>query len=363
MRIMVMGTGPFAVPSAEKLLEDGHKIELVVTRPIVDSDPKKRPPAPIFDWAQRHGLPIYQPDSINSAEAIARLNQFHVDLFFVCDYGQILSRSCLAASRLGGINLHGSLLPRHRGAAPVQWTILSGDKIAGVSVIHMTPKLDGGPIVSSASTEILPDEDAGHLEARLARLGVEATRQTVNELQNWDGHSGIGTLQDAAHATKAPRFSKSDGQLDFRLPANYLVRLVRALQPWPGTFAEICRAGGKHTRLIVRAARYADYNQFATQADVAAAKATATVGVKVSAAAELPIGSIWPTTARELGLNWDEPWQRLVAVKCSAGILLIGRLQPSGKRDMSAEEFLRGHPLGSGESFLLPSTVCKRLAD
>ncbi len=334
MRIVVMGTGPFAVPSAEKIRELSHEIALVVTKPLVESA-GKRPSAPMLDWAIDHQLPLFQPASINAPDSLQRLRAADAELFFVCDYGQILSHECLACSGMGGINLHGSLLPKHRGAAPVQWSLLAGDRETGVSVIHMTPKLDGGPILATATTPILPDENAAQLEARLAQLGVQATCQAIQILQSWDGVSGIGVPQHAALITKAPRFSKSDGQLDFRLPADVLARLVRALQPWPGTFADLKMGNAKPIRLLIRAARDLDCDLKSISHD---------------------IGSVWATSAKQLHLDWPEAGQRLLAVQCSGSLLLVNRLQPAGKREMSADEFLRGHGASENQSFVLSET-------
>jgi len=330
MRIVVMATGPFAVPTCKRLVGDGHEIPLVVVRPLVDPSAKKLPPTPVRDWAKVNGLPIFEPRSINDPAAIAELERYAPDLFFVCDYGQILSKICLSVPPLGGINLHGSLLPRHRGAAPVQWALLRGDAQAGVSVIHMTPGLDAGPVLAIASTKILPDENAGQLEPRLAEIGVEATVQAITQLTHWDRKSDIGIIQTQAGVTKAPRFAKAHGQMDFRLPAEYLVRLVRALQPWPGTFAELSLADGKQIRVLIRAARAVDHHSGRNP------------------------GEVWPCNTQELGLEWSAPWGRVLAVATGAGTLLIARLQPASKREMDAEEFLRGHALLSGAQWVLP---------
>ncbi len=340
MRIIIMGTGPFAVPTAQRLLDEGHTLPLVVTRPLVEPRPKKLPPRPVYDWAQQHGLEIYEPSSINSAEAIERLRQYTPDLLFVCDYGQILSNACLSVAPLGGINLHGSLLPRHRGAAPVQWALLQGDTEAGVTVIHMTPRLDAGPALSIARTEVSRDDTAERLEPRLAALGVAATVAAVELLAKWDGESAIGEVQDKSLVTKAPRFSKQDGELDFRFSAEYLVRLFKACQPWPGTYAELDWPGEKTVRLIVRAARSMP-EEFA----------------KLQGAAP---GAVALLDTQEHALDWPE-FRRVLAVQAGEGTMLISRVQPAGKREMDAEEFLRGHPLAANTRFLLPSPPARRL--
>lgn len=339
MRIVVMGTGPFAVPTAERLIELGHEVPLVVTRPVADPPPKKLPPRPVWEWANSHKLPIFEPQSINTQESIDRLRELQTDLFFVCDYGQILSKECLGAARLGGINLHGSLLPRHRGAAPVQWALLTGDQQAGVTVIHMTAKLDAGPALSVRSLAIRPDETAGELEPRLARIGVEATVEALELLAAWDGDSTLGEFQDRSLVTKAPRFSKAHGQLDFRLPAGYLVRLIRACQPWPGTYADLQLEGGKTIRLLVRAAR--SIAQGPTQLH--------------------NCGMVHVSNSAELGLDWDGHWKTVLFVKCGQGSLAIGRVQPAGKREMDVSEFIRGHAV-DGAQFLIPAEPIEMLA-
>ncbi|MBX3421235.1 MAG: methionyl-tRNA formyltransferase [Pirellulaceae bacterium] len=356
MRIVVLGTGPFAVPSVEALRTLGHDIPLVVTRPVPASllqskTGSKLPNRPVADWAARHNLPLWEPPSINDTPAIERLRELRCDLLFVCDYGQILSADCLSSSRLGGINLHGSLLPRHRGAAPVQWSLLCGDKLAGVTVIHMTPRLDSGPAISIRATAILPDETAGELEPRLAVLGVQATVEAVDLLEDWDGQSPIGQRQDTTLMTRARRFSKQDGQLDFRLPAEYLVRLIRACQPWPGTFAELLWPGGKRMRLSIKAARYLDSP---LPPDSKSIEAICTADNEV-------LGHVWQSSSQQLGLDWAAPWNQVMVVRTGRGLLAISRLQPSGKRDMTVAEFLRGHPLQPGTRFELPTSPLAEL--
>ncbi|MFO0941413.1 MAG: methionyl-tRNA formyltransferase [Pirellulales bacterium] len=334
MRIIVMGTGPFALPTAQRLVELGHHIPLVVTRPLPDPPPKKLPPRPIADWATEQTLPLFEPVSINTAESIETLKSFQAELFFVCDYGQILSNDCLSAAQLGGINLHGSLLPRHRGAAPVQWALLSGDKVAGVTVIHMTPRLDAGPALAVESLEILPDETAEGLEPRLAAIGVRATERALELLETWDQQSPIGTIQDKSLVTKAPRFAKPDGQLDFRLPAEYLVRLLRACQPWPGTFAELEWASGKNIRLLIRAARSIDPAIDPTN-NTERISSTEQIGlVRVFDSA-----SVLNCENKAATLDWSGCWKTTLAVETASGLLLISRVQPAGKREMDVAEF------------------------
>ncbi len=346
MRIVIMGTGPFAVPACERLLADGHDIPLVVTRPQADPQAKRQPPRPVFQWASDAGIDVFEPQSINTPDAIAEVRRYQPELLFVCDYGQILSREALAAAPLGGMNLHGSILPRHRGAAPVQWTLLRGDAEAGVTVIHMTARLDAGPALAVQRTPVEPDETAAELEPRLAVLGVDATVDAIRRLDGWDRESLLGDLQDKALVTKAPRFSKSDGQLDFRLPAEYLVRLVRACQPWPGTFAELQWPGGKKMRILIPAARCL----------------AGPLPENLLPAREPSAGTALAMDAQDLGQDWSAPWAKMLAVVTGDGVLLAGRVQPAGKRAMDAEEFFRGHPIEGSAQFLLPPEPASPLA-
>lgn len=321
MRMVLMGTGPFAVPSFQRLMESDDEVVMVVTRPVPPAVGKaKQAINPVLDLATEYEIPTEAPADINSPESIDMLRALEADLFVVCDYGQILSHEALGVARLGGINLHGSLLPRHRGAAPIQWAILAGDRRTGVSVIHMTPKLDGGPVLAERVTEIGPYETSGELEQRLCELGVDAVVEAVEQLRLWNGVSAMGHPQDPKLATKAPRLKRSDGALDWSRDADYLARQVRALQPWPGSFSEVAAEDPKKAiRLIVR-------------------KATA---VKIGEKPSLPPGMIAQVEPDFL-------------VACGLGYLHLQVVQPSGKREMGASEFLRGHRLLPGNLFSAP---------
>ena len=240
MRLIMMGTGPFAVPSFDALLTAGHDVVLVVTKPQPPVRSRKGPPpSPVRNWAEANELEIFDPQSINESDAVRRISDVGADLLIVCDYGQILKPDALAAASLGGINLHGSLLPAYRGAAPVQRSLLSGDRVTGVSVIHMTPKLDGGPILAIRETEISDQETAGELEDRLSLIGVEAVLESVAMLSAWDGESEIGDRQDASKVSKAARLSKAEGAIDWTRTSREIDCHVRGMQPWPVAFTHI----------------------------------------------------------------------------------------------------------------------------
>lgn len=320
LRLVVMGTGPFAVPMFAALRGTPHAIVAVVTRPDRTPPGRRPPPNPMREAAVAAGLPVLDPERINDPEATAAVASLRPDLLVVCDYGQILAPAALAAAPLGGVNLHGSLLPRHRGAAPVQWTILEGDPLAGVSVIHMTPALDAGNVIVARAVPVEPRETAAELEARLAELGAGAVLEAIERLQAATAAgqpvTAVGTPQEQAKATRAPRLAKADGIVDWSWPAARIERLRRALEPWPRTTTFFTRADGERQRLVL--------------ADVQVAPAAA------AAAAAAP-GTVTSTAA-----------DRLV-VACGDGTALeIVRLVPEGRREMSAAEFLRGSPLAVG---------------
>lgn len=327
LRIVVMGTGPFAGPMLRALVASQHGVVAVVTRPDHAPPGRKPPPNPVRDAAAAAGLLIVDPEKTSAPEAIAVLRGLAADLFVVCDYGQILSRDVLAIPPLGGINLHGSLLPRHRGAAPVQWAILEGDAITGVSVIRMTPSLDAGHVITARETPIGQRETTPELEARLADIGAPAVLDAIDRLQAAvaAGHSPfeVGIPQDDAKATRAPRLAKADGLIDWSRTAMRIERMRRALESWPRAATFFVRADGVRQRLVV------------AEADVA-----------------LPEEFLVPTLAPAPGTvvaAEQSPDPGRIVVACGDGTLLsITQLVPEGKRPMKAGEFLRGSPLRVG---------------
>ena len=314
MRIVILGTGPFAVPTFAALLDAGHDVPALITRPTPPAKGREKVPLnPMRDLAEARGMQVHVPESINTPEARQQLTDLRPELLVVCDYGQILSRETLAVAPLGGINLHGSLLPKYRGAAPVHWAILSGDEKTGVTVIHMTPRLDGGPILASRKTTIGQEETTPELEGRLSKLGVAAVEEAIGKLQTWDRHSPLGKPQDSALATKAPRLTKQDGAVDWSKSAEQIRNQVRALKPWPGTYTHWLRGAGEPLRLILDQVRSVEGHSQPGQ-------------VLISDS------------------------QRLV-IAAGEGAVDVQRLQPACKRVMDASEFLRGYPVQVGDRF------------
>jgi methionyl-tRNA formyltransferase len=338
MKLILMGTGPFAVPSFDKLFLSGnHEIALVLTRPPAGNT-AKQPLSPVHAWAENHSLSVYMPASVNSEDALARIAEEKADLAVVCDYGQILSADALSCTRLGGINLHGSLLPRHRGAAPVQWAVLCGDERTGVSVIHMTPRLDAGPIIVTRSLQVGPHENAGELEHRLSLIGVDATTEAIQKLEackSLEEAMPLGVIQEQVAATRAPRLSKQDGQLDFRFPAKIIDRQVRGLQPWPGAYGQLDLGDNKTLRVAVIAGEEIPVPNDRTQL-----------------VQEMTQGTVlWKERVSEIASSTDYA----MAVVCGEGSLYgIQQIQPAGKRTMESAEFVRGYSRNPSVHFQTP---------
>ena len=309
----MMGTGPFAAPVFQWLVESEHPVLALVTKPDPPARGRSRPPAnPLRIAAEQRGITVLAPADVNAPTCHASLSQLAPELLVVCDYGQILSAETLRHAPLGGINLHGSLLPRYRGAAPVNYAIWNGDRETGVTAIHMTPRLDAGPVLALRSVEISVDEDASSLEIRLAQLGVPCVEDALQQLERWDRHGPLGVPQDNALASRAPRLKKSDGLVDWTEPAARIFNQVRALKPWPGSFTFLA-GGEKTTRLILHQVAVEPSTHKTTEAGV--------------------------VTYADRGRLW-------IGTGCQ--FLSLQRVQLPGKRAMDVAELLQGRPISPG---------------
>ncbi len=361
LRIVMMGTGPFAVPTFRALLAtpERYRVLSLVTRPdrvsperLGSSRSKSAAPVnPMRDVAIEHDLPVFEPDSINSPAAQEFLQQQAVDLYVVCDYGQILSRETLSLSRLGGINLHGSLLPKYRGAAPINWAIYHGERETGITVIHMTPTLDGGPCLVQVSLPIEPHETAPVIEAKLSELGPHAVEQAIEMLAAMLSNSSSSVQatqsvsQDPAQVTKAPRLKKTDGLIDWSRTAEQIVNQIRAFQPWPKSHTFWTPSGKEPLRLIIEAAAPASTsNLLNVGADSHPRPLPADQGDEDACV-------LRSSNSAEDGVS---PGTVLVSTKqlivsCGDGAIELLQIQPAGKRVMTAEEFLRGYSVQIGD--------------
>ncbi|MGI9455816.1 MAG: methionyl-tRNA formyltransferase [Aeoliella sp.] len=307
MRIVMLGTGPFAVPTLGVLAASAHDVVLVVSRPFRAR--KNVPLPPMHVAANDLGIELWTPQSVNLPESVERLSEQKADLLVVCDYGEILKPAALGSTRLGGVNLHGSLLPKYRGAAPVQWAVLNGDAETGNTVIQMTPGLDAGPCLAQQRVTIDPDETAGELEDRLALHGADAVLEVVRQLA---ADTAMPVKQDNSAASKAPRLAKQDGLIDWSQPALAIKNQVRAMHPWPKAYSFWHIEGREPLRVVIDKVRFAAPSQPE------------------------------PTSQPDPPSEPARPGSGL-AVETGDGLLEILELQPAGKRTMTAEEFLRGY--------------------
>lgn len=302
MRILFMGTPDFAVASLNALVEAGHEICGVFTQP---DRPKNRGHklafSPVKEYALAHDLPVYQPLKLRDGTALSLVQELYPDLIVVAAYGRILPEDILNTPPYGSINVHSSILPKYRGSAPINWAVLNGEKVTGVTIMYMAAELDAGDIIRVAETPIDPDEDAQTLTARLALLGADALVQAVNDLKNG---TATRTPQEHDKHTYAPMLDKTMSPLDFAKPARQLHDQVRGLIPWPCATMELNGATVKVYRTVV--------------------------GEETAAAP----GSI--VEANKKG----------IAIACGDGKLLrILELQSQGGKRMAAAAYLAGHPI------------------
>jgi methionyl-tRNA formyltransferase len=234
VRLVFLGTPAFAVPTLEQIAAAGHQVLAVVTQPDRPRGRGQHPAAsPVKQTAERLGIAVYQPERVRRTEAVEYLRAQNVDAMVVVGYGQIIPQTVIDLAPLGIINVHASLLPRYRGAGPVQWSIINGETRTGVTTMRIDAGLDTGDILLQAETDIGPDETAVELAGRLATFGARLLVETLDGL-------AAGTItprkQDSAEATYAPLLKKEDGLIDWTQSAQSIHNRVRGLQPWPGAY-------------------------------------------------------------------------------------------------------------------------------
>jgi len=234
VRIVFLGSGSFAVPSLEALLEAGHDVAALLTQPDREKGRGQAlAPPPTKPVAERRGLPVLQPRRVREPEAQEALRRLAPELQVVVAFGQILPRSVIDIAPRGTVNVHASLLPKLRGAAPIQWAIANGETETGVTTMLIDEGLDTGPTLLSRATPIGPEETAAELEPRLARMGAELLLETIRGLEE---RTIVPVPQDHGRATLAPLLEKEDGRIDWSLPAARVASRARGFHPWPGAF-------------------------------------------------------------------------------------------------------------------------------
>ncbi|MBN1554045.1 MAG: methionyl-tRNA formyltransferase [Phycisphaerae bacterium] len=314
MRVIFCGSGDFALPTFEALVASTHDIVGVVTQPPRRAGRGKTLHPTLIEQAGRAaGLGVHPTDDINSEESRKYLHDKNPDIICVVEFGQFLRAAVRHVPRYGAINLHGSLLPALRGAAPVNWAILHGLATTGVTTFSLVDKMDAGPVFLQAELPIGPDERAGELRPRLAALGAETMLKTLEVIEA--GHSPLP--QDDSRASFAPLLKKSDGFLDFRIPAEHVVWKVRGLWPWPGARAVFGHEEHRAVAVTITRAR------------------------AVAGSANDEPGAL------------DED----LFVRTSEGRVEIMEIQPAGKRVMSWRDFTNGYRVAPGDAFRLPEAV------
>ncbi|ALS27470.1 methionyl-tRNA formyltransferase [Paenibacillus sp. 32O-W] len=310
MRIVFMGTPEFAVPSLELLVREGYDVAAVVTQPDRPKGRKRTlTPPPVKEVALKHGLPVLQPERIRRPEAVEAIAAYKPDLIVTAAYGQILPVAVLELPRLGCINVHGSLLPKYRGGAPIQRAIMNGERVTGVTIMYMAEGLDTGDMISRVEVPIADDDTSGTLFAKLSVAGAELLGRTLPSIA--DG-TAVAVPQNDAEATYAPNLTRDDERIDWSRSAREIYNQVRGLSPFAGAFT---LWNGEPFK--VWACAVSD-----DSADTAAAP-----------------GEVVRVTGEG------------IAVQTGNGVLLLTQIQPAGKRAMPAAEWLKGARLAVGTVF------------
>lgn len=306
MRIVFMGTPDFAAASLKKLLDEGFDVVGVFTQP---DKPKGRGMelaySPVKELALEHSLPVFQPVKMRDGTALEAVKSLVPDILVVVAYGRILPDDILAVPKYGAVNVHGSLLPKYRGAAPIQWAVLNGDKTTGVTTMYLASEMDTGDVIYTAETEIGEFETSGELFDRLKVMGAELLVKTLRDIE---AGTAPRTPQDHSKASYVKMLDKTDSPIDWTRSARGVIKWIYGLQPWPAATAELDGAVYK-----IFAAGYTD-----THTDKA------------------------PGTVVSIGKAGIE-------VACGGGeTVMITELQAPGKKRMSAADFLRGHTIKTG---------------
>ena len=321
MRVVFMGTPDFSVGTLEALAAAGHEIVGVVTQPDKQKGRGKQvQPTPVKEAANRLGLPVYQPAKVRDPEFVETLRTLQPDVIVVVAFGQLIPASVLELPKYGCNNVHASLLPAYRGAAPIQWAVINGEKESGVTIMQMDAGLDTGDMLAKTVVPLDPEETGGSLFDKLSHAGAELLTETLEKLVQ-------GTLVPEKQPEESPTeyarmIKKEDGRIDWTRPAAEIERLIRGMNPWPSAYTKL---DGKTVKIWK-------------------AKVIAMIGGGLFEA--LPgqdpkkhAGEIW--AADETGIH----------VRAGDGVLVIQELQLEGKKRMAVQDFLRGHKISAGSKF------------
>lgn len=307
LRIVFMGTPEFAVPSLKALIESGEDVVAVVTQPDKPRGRgKKLTPPPVREAALKHNIPVFQPEKIKDETFITAIRNFSPDVIAVVAYGKILPKAILDIPTKGCINVHTSILPKYRGAAPINWAIINGEKETGITTMLLDEGMDTGDMLLTEKVEIRDDDTASSLHDRLKYIGADLLIKTIKGIKS----ETIRPIpQDDSQATYAPMLKKEDGRIDWTMKAEEIKNLIRGFNPWPGAYT---RWDGKQIKIF---------------------KAEVEAGGKEE-----------PGTVINISTEG-------IFVATGKGILLIKELQPENKNRMTASEFIKGYRIVKGQIF------------
>lgn len=315
MRVIFMGTPDFSVGTLENLIQAGHEIVLVVTQP---DKPKGRGRAmqcpPVKEAALSHGLEVYQPKRVREPECVERLREKEADIIVVVAFGQILPKEILETPKYGCVNVHASLLPKYRGASPIQWAVINGEKVTGVTTMRMDEGLDTGDMILKEEVVLSKDETGGSLFERLAQTGAELCVRTLEEIEKG---TAVYIPQNHSQATHTTIIKKQLGEIDWSKSARELECLIRGLNPWPSAYTNL---DGKTLKIWSADVRESEMES------------------KETAVSQEP-GTVVNIT------------KNTVEVQTGQGILVLREVQLEGKKRMTTDAFLRGFSLETGVQF------------
>jgi methionyl-tRNA formyltransferase len=313
MKILYLGSGEFGIPSLNALVESSHDLHFIVTQPRRASGRGRKPvPTSVAQWASTNSRTFIETENVNTPQIIDKITGLKPDLIVVTAFGQKIGNDLINLPPKGTINVHASLLPKYRGAAPINWAIINGETETGITIITLAEKMDAGQILSMEKIEILVNETAGQLHDRLAHIAAPLLLKTLDRIAD---STITYTEQDHSKATLAPKLKKSDGFLDLNEPAEVLARKIRGLWPWPGASTVYkSKKANKSLRVTIAMAEV----------------------VKISNPSALPIGTL------DENLN----------VICGQDSLKVTRIKPDGSRLMDFADFVNGQHLSAGDIFM-----------
>lgn len=313
MKIVYLGSGQFGIECLNVLNKSRHSLQFIVTQPPKPAGRGRKPnPTPAARWANANAIPFIETDNANNPELIEKISDYKPDLIVVIAFGQKVGNDLINLPPKSAVNVHASLLPKYRGAAPINWAIINGETETGVSIIALAEKMDAGSLLGQSKTDIAPDETAGRLHDRLAKIAAPLLLKTIDQI---DDGSVSYTEQDHSKATLAPKLKKSDGFIDFNESAASLERKIRGFWPWPGASANyLSKKTGKSVRVSIAAVQV----------------------VETSSTAYLSAGTL------DESLN----------VTCGKDALKITKIKPAGSPLMDFKDFTNGRQTRPEDLFI-----------